>query len=89
MLSEQFKLSILYGNENECLMPGRLQVFLQELRIPEISTRLDSVRHQMKKFVDSIKIDSGIKTESKEKAGKKHKKKKRHRENPEESVEKP
>lgn len=87
-MSEHFKLSSIYGQDNECLLPGRLQV-LDQIRIPDISSRLDGVRLQMRHFVDSIKTGEPEKPEAKDKSAKKHKKKKRHRENPEETAEKP
>lgn len=54
------------------------------IKVPEISSRLGTVRIQMKLFADLIKDESSIIIQ-KEKLNKKNKKKKRSRENPEET----
>ena len=59
-------------------MPCNLQVMESMLQIPNISNKLDNLRHQMKGFAEQLKSHSNTPEK------KKHKKKKHRKENPEE-----
>ena len=55
------KMSELYGAENQCLAPGNLIMMESSIQVPSMSESLEEVRLQMRKFMDTLKVESKLK----------------------------
>lgn len=61
LLNITMKMSELYGAENQCLAPGNLIMMESSIQVPSMSESLEEVRLQMRKFMDTLKVESKLK----------------------------